>query len=124
MKFPNMGKEWDSRFTDFVGKQQFQAFRTAYLADVRPYLEAMLLHLQESKAKTTTAVAENQRVYAETSEDVVENGTNDEKFALVKTLYAKLAESETDKMATKVLLDSHQLKMEEKMSGSKDPETL
>ena len=63
----------------FVGKQQFQAFRTAYVADIRPDLEAMLLHLQESKAKTISAVTKNQRVYAETSEDVEENGTNDEK---------------------------------------------
>ena len=80
MKFPNMGNEWDSRFTDFVGKRQFQAFCTAYLADVQPDLEAMLLHLQESKAKTISAVTKNQRVYAKTSEDVVENGTNDTKI--------------------------------------------
>ena len=59
-----MGKEWDSRFTDFMGKRHFQAFRTAYLADVQPYLEAMLIHLQESKAKTIIAATESQRVYA------------------------------------------------------------
>ena len=112
-----MGKQWDSRFTDFMGKQQFQAFLTAYLANVRPYLEAMLLHLQESKAKTISEVTENQRVYAETSEDVVENGTNDEKFALVKTLYAKLAESEAKEMAAEELLESHQSEMVETLSG-------
>ena len=47
-----------------------------------------------------------------------------EKFALVKTLYAKLAESEAEKMAAKVLLESHQSEMEEKLSGRKDPATL
>ena len=124
MKFPNMIRPWDSRFTDFVGKRQFKAFRIAYLAKVRPYLEAKLIHLQESKDKTISAVTENQRLYAKTSEDVLENGTSDEKFALVKTLYAKLAESEAEKMAAKVLLESHQSEMEEKLSGRKDPETL
>ena len=107
-----------------MGKRQFKAFRIAYLADVRPYLEAKLIRLQESKDKIISAVTKNQRLYAETNEDVLENGSSDEKFELVKTLYAKLAESETDKMADEVLLDSHQLEMEEKMSGSKDPETL
>ena len=69
----------------------------------------MLLHLQESKAKTITAVTENQRVYAETSEDVVGNGTNEDKFARVKILYAKLADSEGDKKAPEVLVEAHQL---------------
>ena len=100
MKFPNMGKEWDSRFTEIVGRQQFEAFRTAYVADVQPDLEARLLQLQESKATTISAVAENQRVYAAMSEEVVENGTNEDKFALVKILYAKLAKSETDKIGS------------------------
>ena len=108
-----MGKEWDSRFTEIVGRRQFEDFQPAYVADVQPDLEARLLQLQESKVTTISAVAENQRVYAAMSEDVVENGTNEDKFALVKILYAKLAESETDKTAAEVLLDAHQLEMEE-----------
>ena len=61
----------------------------------------MLIHLQESKDKTISAVTKNQRLYAETSEDVLENGTSDEKFALVKTLYAKLAELKRKKWQPK-----------------------
>ena len=124
MKFPNMGKEWDSRFTEIVGKRQFQDFCTAYVADVWPDLEARLLHLQESKATTISAVVKNKRVYAVMSVDVVENGTNEDKFALVKILYAKLADSETDKMAAESLVEAHQVEMERKMSGSTDPETM
>ena len=41
-------------------------------------------------------MAENKRVYAAMSVDVVENGTNEDKFALVKILYAKFADSEGD----------------------------
>ena len=127
MKFPNLGKEWDSRFTEIAGRQQFEDFRTAYMAKVQPDLEdleARLLELKEAKATKIDAVAENKRVYAAMSVDVVENGTNEDKFALVKILYAKLAESETDKTAAEVLLDAHQLEMERKMSGSTDPETM
>ena len=107
MKFPNMEVQWYSRFTDFLGKRQYEAFRTAYVAKVQPYLEAKLIRLQELKDKTISAVTKNQRLYTKTSEDVLENGTSDEKFALVKTLYAKLAESEAEKMAAEVLLESH-----------------
>ena len=46
------------------------------------------------------------------SVDVVENGTSEDKLASVKILYAKLADSEGDKKAAKVLVEDHQLEME------------
>ena len=124
MNFSNMFRPWDSRFTDSAGKKQYKAFRTAYLAKVRPYLEATLIRLQESKDKKASAVTKNQRLYAETNEDVLENGTSDEKFELVKTLFAKLAKSEAEEMAAKDLLESHHSETKEKLSGRKDPETM
>ena len=99
MKRPKMIRPWDSRFTDCAGKRHYKAFRIAYLAKVRPYLEVERICLQESKDKTISAVTDSQRLYAEINEDVLKNGTSDEKFELVKTLYAKLAESEAEEMA-------------------------
>ena len=58
------------------------------------------------------------------NEEVLKNGTSDEKFELVKTLYAKLAESEAEEMAADVLLESHHSEMEETLSGRKDPEYM
>ena len=97
------------------------------MAKVQPDLEdleARLLELKEAKATKIDAVAENKRVYAAMSVDVVENGTSEDKLASVKILYAKLADSEGDEKAAEVLVEAHQLEMERKMSGSTDPETM
>ena len=127
MKFPNLGKEWDSRFTEIAAKGQFEVFRTAYMAKVQPDLEdleARLLELKEAEATKIDAVVENKRKFGAMSGDIVENGTSDEKLASVKILYAKLAESEGDEKAAQVLVEDHQLEIERKMSGSTDPETI
>ena len=54
----------------------------------------------------------------------MKNGTSDEKFEIVKTLYAKLAESEAEEMPADAQLESHHSKMKEKLSGRKDPEHM
>ena len=94
-----MIRPWDSRFTECAGERHYKAFSIAYLAKVRPSLEAERIRLKESKDKTISAVTDSQRLYAEMNEEVLKNGTSDEKLELVKTLYAKLAESEAEEMA-------------------------
>ena len=91
-----MIQPWDSRFTECAGKRHYKAFCIAYLAKVQPDLETERICLQVSKDKTISAVTNSQRLYAEINEDVLKNGTSDEKIELIKTLYAKLAESEAE----------------------------
>ena len=62
MKFPNMEVQWYSRFTDFLGRRQYEAFHTAYVAKVQPLLEAKIIRRQDSKDKKTSAVTKNKRL--------------------------------------------------------------
>ena len=124
MTYPNMIEPWDSRFTEFGGKRQYEAYRTAYLAEVRPYLEAKLIRLQELKQRKTSAVTNNQRLYATATANVIKNGATKEQRELVTTLFAKLVKSETEKTVAEDLLESHQSGMEDKLSGKNDPETM
>ena len=97
MKFPVMEKPWDSRFTEIVSQRQYEAFRKDYMAKVRPHLEAKLTRLQDSKKRKTSAVSNNQRLYAVANANVLENGATEVRFKLVRTVLAKLAKSEVKK---------------------------
>ena len=54
----------------------------------------------------------------------MKNGTSDEKFGLIKTLYGKLAESEAKEVAADAQLESHHSNMEEKLSGRNNLEHM
>ena len=123
-KSPKIFRSWDSRFTECAGERHYRASRINYLAKVRPDLETESIRLQVSKDKTISTVTDSQRLYDEINKDVLKNGTRDEKFELVKTLYAKLAELEAEKMAANARLESHHSEMEEKLSGRKDSEHM
>ena len=84
-----MEKPWDSRFTEIVGQKQYEDFRTAYMAKVRPRLEAKLTCLQDSKKRKTSAVSNNQRA-------------TELQCKLVRTVLAKLAKSEGIKRKPKI----------------------
>ena len=99
-----MIRPWDSRFTECAGKRHYKAFHIAYLAKVQSYLDIERICLQVSKDKTISVVTDSQHLYAKINEDVLQNGTSDEKFKLVKILYAKLAESEAEEMAADACL--------------------
>ena len=124
MKYPNMIVPWDSRFTEFGGKRQYEAYRTAYLAKVRPYLKAKLSRLQKLKQRKTSAVTNNQQLYATATANVIKDGATEAQNKRVTTLFAKLARSETAKTVAEDLLESHQSGMEDKLSGKNDPETM
>ena len=124
MTCPNMIEPWDSRFTDSWGKRQYEAHRTAYLAKVRPCLEAELICLQELKQGKISAVTNNQRLYATATADVIKKGATEAQNKRVTTVFAKLAKSETEKTVADDILESHQSGMEDKLSGKKDPETM
>ena len=124
MTCPNMIEPWDSRFTDSWGKRQYEAHRTAYLAKVRPRLEAELIRLQESKQGKISAVTNNQRLYATATADVIKKGATEAQNKRVTTVFAKLAKSETEKTVADDILESHQSGMEDKLSGKKDLETM
>ena len=117
MKFQDVDKPRDSRFTEFVGQRQYEAFRTAYLAKVRPHLEAKLIRLQASKKRKTSAVTNNQRLYAAANANILKNGATKAQCELVKTVLAKLAKSEVKKTAAEDHLESHQSGIEDKLLG-------
>ena len=124
MTCPNMIEPWDSRFTDSWGKRQYEAHRKAYLAKVRPRLEAELIRLQESKQGKISAVTNNQRLYATATADVIKKGATEAQNKRVTTVFAKLAKSEMEKTVADDILESHQSGMEDKLSGKKDLETM
>ena len=97
MEFPAMEKPWDSKFTEIVGQKQYEDFRTAYMAKVRPRLEAKLTRLQDSEKRKTSAVSDNQRLYAAANANVLENGATEVQCKLVRTVLAKLTKSEGKK---------------------------
>ena len=82
MKFPNMGRPWDSRFNDFVGQHQHEDFRKAYSAKVRPHWEAQLTRLQNSLKKKKRVVSNNQWFYAAANAHI-SNGATEARCTLV-----------------------------------------
>ena len=112
-KSPTLKEPWDSRFTDRGCQQRHKKFRTAYLAKVEPVLAQESNRLQALKDKAVSAVSVNRRLFADINNDVLKNGTSNEKFELVTTLYRQLAESEATEMATDARLESYHSYMEE-----------
>ena len=112
-KSPTMNEPWDSRFTECVCERLYEEFRTKYLAEVEPVLEIESTRLQVLKDNGISAVSDSWRLLANINDDVLKNGTSNEKFELVTTLYRQLAESEATEMATDARLESYHSYMEE-----------
>ena len=66
----------------------------------------------------------NQRLYTAANTNVLKNEATEAQYELVTTLFAKLAKSEAGKTAAEDHLESHQLGMEDKLSGKNHPETM
>ena len=124
MEFPKIGDDWSSRFTDFLAKKHYKAFCEGYVAKVQTNFEVKLNRRQELKNRKTFAVTNSKRLYAEASANVVANGTREEQFALVKTIFVQLANSEAAEREAEDCLESLQFEKDEKMSGKKDPENM
>ena len=113
MEFPKMGEDWTSRFTDFLAKKQYKAFREGYVAKVQTNFEVKFNRRQELKNRKTIAVTNNKRLFTEASANVVANGTSGEQFAHIKTTFAKLANSEADEREAEDCLESLQFEKDE-----------
>ena len=70
------------------------------MAKVEPVLEIESNRLQVLKDNAVSAVSDNRRLFADRNDDVLKNGTSNEKFEVVTTLYRQLAELEATEMAT------------------------
>ena len=64
MEFPDMGKDWDSKFMDILAKKQYKAFRKGYVAKVQTEFTVQLKCLQELKNRETCAVNKDERHYS------------------------------------------------------------
>ena len=107
MTDPIMTVAWDYRFTEFGGQRQYEAYRTAYLAKVRPRLKAKLSRLQKLKQEKTSAVTKNQGLYATATANVIKDGATEAQNKRVTTLFDKLARSEKEKTVADDRLESH-----------------
>ena len=124
MEFPDMGKDWDSRFMRDLPRKKYGAFRVGYVVKVRKEFAVQLKRMQELKNRKTLAVNKDKRLFTAASANIVASGTNVEQVAQLNTTLAQLAKSEADEREAKVSLESLHSEKEEKESGTKDPENM
>ena len=79
-KSPTLKEPWDSRFTDCVFERLHKKLCTEYLAKVEPVLEIESTRLQALKDNAVSAVSDSRRLLAKINDDVLKNGTSNEKF--------------------------------------------
>ena len=94
------------------------------MAKVQSVLETESTRLQVLKDNAVSAVSDSRRLFDDINDDVLKNGTSDDKFDLVKTLYGKLAESEAIEVAADARLETYHSNMAETLSGRNDPEYM